>query len=37
MSAVLLLVVLALNALIALVGRWNGAAAELPPLARAPA
>jgi tungstate transport system permease protein len=37
LGAVLLLVVLALNALIALVGRWNGAAAELPPLARAPA
>jgi tungstate transport system permease protein len=37
LGAVLLLVVLALNALIALVGRWNGAAAELPPLARAAA
>jgi tungstate transport system permease protein len=34
LGVVLLLVVLALNALIALVGRWQGAAADLPPLAR---
>jgi tungstate transport system permease protein len=34
LGAVLLLVVLVLNALIALAGRWNGAAADLPPLAR---
>jgi ABC-type tungstate transport system substrate-binding protein len=37
LGAVLLLVVLALNALIALVGRWQGVAAEVPPLARAAA
>jgi len=34
LGAVLLLVVLALNALIALVSRWSGAASEVPPLAR---
>jgi tungstate transport system permease protein len=34
LGAVLLLVVLGLNALIALVSRWSGAAADLPPLAR---
>jgi len=34
LGTVLLLVVLALNALIAVVGRWHGAAADLPPLAR---
>jgi tungstate transport system permease protein len=34
LGALLLLVVLALNALIALVGRWQGAAPDLPPLAR---
>jgi tungstate transport system permease protein len=35
LGAVLLLVVLALNALMALVGRWRGAAVEVAPLARA--
>jgi tungstate transport system permease protein len=34
LGAVLLLVVLVLNALIALAGRWHGSAADLPPLAR---
>jgi hypothetical protein len=34
---VLLLVVLLLNALIALLGRWHGAAADMAPLARAAA
>jgi tungstate transport system permease protein len=37
LGAVLLLVVLALNALIALVGRWRGVADDVPPLARAAA
>jgi tungstate transport system permease protein len=36
LGAVLLLVVLALHALIALLRRWRGAAADLPPLAGAP-
>jgi tungstate transport system permease protein len=35
LGAVLLLVVLALNGLIALLGRWRGAAADVAPLARA--
>jgi tungstate transport system permease protein len=35
LGAVLLLVVLALNALIALLGRWRGSASDVAPLARA--